>query len=273
MFAFSTAIELSRRLEPVDSALAPACLLLGLAGRMICIEGDEAPGDGPSLQERFAAMRARRCKAAARVKAAELAQVNKRSESEKRALRAKFVEQVRSYVGTPYSASRCGHGAPLYLDCCGLVRQALTDLKEDFGFEAGPWNQSYLFDTLPAAVDPERMQPGDLVFWQAEYDDPQRKKQRHNLVHVEVFDPKALAPDGTVGSRYEGAATVGVGVHDSYRSFGGHGAHDHVLLFRSIDTWLDGVCVSQCSECSWGEQRGGGKSRLFSAEEDIDAES
>ena len=34
--------------------------------------------------------------------------------------------------------------APFFLDCCGLIRKVLRDLKEDFGFEIGPWNQAYM---------------------------------------------------------------------------------------------------------------------------------
>ena len=61
---------------------------------------------------------------------------------------------------------------------------------------------------------------------------------------------------------------VGVGVHESYHSFGGHGNYNHKLLFRSIDSWLDGVCVSHCKTCSWGEpDKKGGRSKLF----DVDA--
>ena len=33
--------------------------------------------------------------------------------------------------------------SPLFLDCCGLVRRVLRDLKEEFGFSIGPWNQAY----------------------------------------------------------------------------------------------------------------------------------
>ena len=32
----------------------------------------------------------------------------------------------------------------LFLDCCGLVRQVLRDLKEEFGFAIGRWNQAYM---------------------------------------------------------------------------------------------------------------------------------
>lgn len=149
---------------------------------MICILADDDSSDSvenaANLQQRFEAMRARRTAAAARVRAAELAQVNKRTTEDKKVLRKKFLEQVQSYVGTPYSAARCGEDAALYLDCCGLVRRALLDLKEDFGFEVGQWNQSYLFDTLPTAVAEEELQPGDLIFWTGQYDDPQKKPQK-----------------------------------------------------------------------------------------------
>jgi len=35
------------------------------------------------------------------------------------------------------------YNAPLFLDCCGLVRKVMTDLKEDFGFQIGGWNQVF----------------------------------------------------------------------------------------------------------------------------------
>lgn len=95
------------------------------------------------------------------------------------------------------------------------------------------------------------------MFWTAAYDDPNRKPHKHDLVHVEVFTGEGELGEGTVGSRYEGegVAAPGVSAFASYKSFGGHGAHGHALLFRTIDTWLNGICVSHCSECSWGEPR------------------
>jgi len=215
---------------------------------------------GPSLQERFAARASRRADAAARVKAADIARAaGGRSATAKRVLREKFVSQVKAYIGTPYSAVRNEQSdAPLHLDCCGLVRRALLDLKEDLGFEVGPFAQEYLHDTLPISVEPLALQAGDLVFWTATYDDPDRKPHKHNLVHVEVFTGDGELGEGTIGSRYEGVdvATPGVAAFATYKSFAGHGAHGHALLYRSIDTWLDGICVSHCAECSWGEPRG-----------------
>ena len=88
-----------------------------------------------------------------------------------------------------------------------------------------------------------------------------------DLVHVEVYVGGGSANEATIGSRYEGADFVGVALQDSYTSFGGHGAHGHQRLFRSIDRWLEGVCVSACKTCTWGETKPGTKSRLFSAQE------
>ena len=35
------------------------------------------------------------------------------------------------------------YDSPLFLDCCALVRRVLFDLKDDFGFKIGAWNQAY----------------------------------------------------------------------------------------------------------------------------------
>ena len=58
----------------------------------------------------------------------------------------------------------------LFLDCCGLVRRVMLNLKSEFGFVIGPWNQAYMYDTLPIKVKHEDdMKPGDLVFISATY--------------------------------------------------------------------------------------------------------
>ena len=64
------------------------------------------------------------------------------------------------------------YNAPMYLDCCGLVRKALRELREDFGFDVGRWNQAYQFDTLPDAIEEKDMKPGDLVFISGTYFNP-----------------------------------------------------------------------------------------------------
>ena len=96
-------------------------------------------------------------------------------------LRKLFVDRCQSYYGVPYkkkyhddaAACKCGREgcnlvfSPIFLDCCGLVRQVLLDLRKEFGFNIGAWNQAYQFDTLPIRYDSwDQMKPGDLVFAQ-----------------------------------------------------------------------------------------------------------
>ena len=59
-------------------------------------------------------------------------------------LRQKFLEKAKSYIGVPYARKYEPEGtpeSPLYLDCCGLVRQVMKDLQKEFGFTMGKWNQ------------------------------------------------------------------------------------------------------------------------------------
>ena len=96
----------------------------------------------------------------------------KRSQEEKDALRQKFVDQLKKYIGVPYAERYKAPEdpvAPLYLDCCALVRKALFDLQDDFGFVPGKWNQSYQLDTCPIEVPFEELKPGDLVFYIGTY--------------------------------------------------------------------------------------------------------
>ena len=110
----------------------------------------------------------------------------------KQRLREKFLDTVKKYFGVPYARRYHQPGeklydSPIYLDCCALVRQACRDLKEDFGFVMDRWNQCYQFDTLPIDLEFEEMKPGDLIFYSATYYNPKSKKQKHDMVHVEVF--------------------------------------------------------------------------------------
>jgi hypothetical protein len=85
------------------------------------------------------------------------------------ALRQKFIQTAKKYLGVPYAAMfhKEGdefYGAPLYLDCCALVRRCVDDLFSDFGFQMGRWNQAYQCDTLPDAISLEDMRPGGKLF-------------------------------------------------------------------------------------------------------------
>lgn len=107
-------------------------------------------------------------------------------------LRLKFLEQAKKYLGVPYAKKYFQPGstrslhlsispsnlfslAPeyeskIFLDCCGLVRRVMYDLAKDFGFFIGPWNQSYMYDTLSTTItNLSDVKPGDLVFISAIY--------------------------------------------------------------------------------------------------------
>jgi len=71
--------------------------------------------------------------------------------------------------------------APLYLDCCGLVRKVLWDLQSEFGFLIGRWNQAYQMDTLPIVLEEKDLQPGDLIFYEGKYLSSHSKPQKHDI--------------------------------------------------------------------------------------------
>ena len=87
------------------------------------------------------------------------------------------------------------HKAPLYLDCCGLVRKVLRDLVDDFGFEVGKYHQSYQMDCLPIELAKEDMKPGDLVFTQAPLYDLSKKRKEHDTTHVEIWMVRAVSSE------------------------------------------------------------------------------
>ena len=85
------------------------------------------------------------------------------------------------------SVSRRLTGAPAgkeYLDCCALFRKALRQLRPDFGFDIGPWNQAYLFATLPRKLDFADVKPGDLLFVEGTYFKGRKKQQKGNIVYA-----------------------------------------------------------------------------------------
>jgi hypothetical protein len=198
---------------------------------------------------------------------------NKRTDTYKDSLRHKFIEQAKSYIGVPYAERYKAPEdpiAPLYLDCCGLVRQAVKDLQEDFGFIVGRWNQCYQMDTLPIVLEEKDLKPGDLIFYEGKFNSPRHKPQKHNNVHVEIFLGGETG-EGTIGSRYQ-RGKVGIFPSYKFKSTTWDLVQYH---FRSIDTWLDGVCKSCCPEHKWESdllaiEAAAGKRSIFADNDDED---
>lgn len=195
-----------------------------------------------TLQERFAAMRRR--KLAQQQHTHYVAKKGSRSVERKQKLRNKFIEQVKKYKGIPYARKYHEVGtpeyeSPIFLDCCALIRRAVNDLAQDFGFLLGRWNQNYQFSTLAKdTVSFEEMKPGDLIFYEATYyDTSKQKKQPLNMVHIEMFYPGKTG-QGTIGSRWQKGK---VQEFDSYK-FTSKNYHSIKYYFCSIDRWLNGEC-------------------------------
>mmetsp|Transcript_122922 Transcript_122922/g.274484 ORF Transcript_122922/g.274484 Transcript_122922/m.274484 type:complete len:677 (-) Transcript_122922:157-2187(-) len=210
------------------------------------VEGSE------SLQDRFLRFRKERQRERALVKRAAARHLTRGSRDGEQ-LRKRFVETCRGYLGVPYARSKHTpeepeYNAPLFLDCCGLVRRAVRDLEEDFGFAIGQWNQAYMFETMPQELTFEELRPGDLVFVEGTYTEEGRKPQRHNIVHVEVFIGGETGEE-TIGSRWarsdpaEGKVR-GVQIHSSYKYISTK-YEINKYHFRSLSTWLGGTCRSQ----------------------------
>ena len=170
-------------------------------------------------------------------------------------LRQRFLDRAKSYIGTPYAKRYHDPGtdyynSPLFLDCCALVRQVLDDLKEDFGFRIGRWNQAYQYDVLGEEIAFEELQPGDLIFYSATYYDVKKRKQLHDMVHVEIFLGGETG-EQSIGARWFKGA---VRVFDSYK-FESTNYYDIKFHYKSIGLWLKGVCQSQCSMHPWRDDR------------------
>jgi hypothetical protein len=177
-----------------------------------------------------------------------------RTESQIEALRKKFVETAKKYIGVPYHKKFHEKGsalyeAPLFLDCCGLVRQVVWDLKEDFGFDLGRYNQGYQFDTLPVILKEEEMKPGDLIFYTGTYYDKKYKKQPHDLVHVEIFIGGETGVQSIAARYYKSV----VQIFDSYK-FSSTTYYDIQYHYRSIDTWLNGELKNHCQQHKWSRE-------------------
>lgn len=199
-------------------------------------------GSKKSLQDHFSKFRKKRTD---QIKYKEyLTKKNKSSNRNTALLREKFVETAKKYYGIPYAKRYHKPGdkhydSPLFLDCCALVRQVVYDLREDFGFFLDRWNQGYQVDTLPIDLKEEEMKPGDLIFYSAIYNSPKKKKQKHDMVHVEIFIGGETG-EQSIGARWQKGV---VQLFDSYK-FKSTSYHSIKFHYKSIDTWLEGVCRS-----------------------------
>jgi len=221
-----------------------------------------------SLQDAFERFRQRKIQEKKLLKDA---QKIERTPEFKAELRRKFVEQCKKYIGVPYAERYKAPEdpiAPLYLDCCALVRKAVQDLQGEFGFSIGKWNQAYQMDTLPIEVPFEELKPGDLIFYIGNYVSKRSKRQKHDCVHVEVFLGGETG-EATVGSRFFKGK---VSEFPSYKFKST--TWDCVRIhFRSLDTWLNGECKSHCPEHPWTMVEYNGKKSIFhdgSAQDDQD---
>jgi hypothetical protein len=230
--------------------------------------------NGASLQDNFKKFRDQKMKERQILKLArngEFSGDGQRTDVYKYSLRMKFIEAAKKYIGIPYAERFKADDvpvAPLYLDCCALVRKAVTDLQEDFGIVLGKWNQAYQMDTLPIILQQSELRPGDLIFYEGLYSSKRSKSQKHNNVHVEIFLGGETG-EATIGSRYH-KGCVSIFPSFKFTSTSWSLVQYH---FRSLDTWLNGECRSHCSEHPWhsdllGIEAAAGKRSIFSTDTD-----
>eukprot|EP00276_Gloeochaete_wittrockiana_P017214 CAMPEP_0184343504 /NCGR_PEP_ID=MMETSP1089-20130417/12014_1 /TAXON_ID=38269 ORGANISM="Gloeochaete wittrockiana, Strain SAG46.84" /NCGR_SAMPLE_ID=MMETSP1089 /ASSEMBLY_ACC=CAM_ASM_000445 /LENGTH=237 /DNA_ID=CAMNT_0026672817 /DNA_START=411 /DNA_END=1124 /DNA_ORIENTATION=- len=94
------------------------------------------------------------------------------------------------------------------------------------------------------------LSPGDLIFLTGTYHDPNRKKQPHNLVHVEIF-LGGRTGQCTIASRLV-AGTVQE--YDTFK-YESKSNGNVVYHYRSIDPWIQGICASSCTQHPWSQKK------------------
>ena len=90
------------------------------------------------------------------------------------------------------------------------------------------------------------MKPGDLVFYSATYYNTKLRAQKHDQVHVEIFTGGETG-EQSIGARWQKGV---VQYFDSFK-FESKSYYNIKFHFRSIETWLDGVCQSFCPQHKW----------------------
>ena len=248
----------------------------------------EYTSGGVSLCDAFVQFREKRLQEKKRLsKLKAKANEKKRTDAFKSHLRAKFVEAARQYLGVPYGkrfheqeegkacecegcteAERQLRDDPMFLDCCALVRKCVYDLREDFGFVLGAGNQAYQFDTLPMRVESvDQLEPGDLIFFSGEYFNDKCKKQKHDMVHVEIF-VGGDSGKAVIGSREK---QKWIKEYDTYE-FVSKSWKLKEYYFVKIDNWLNGELKSHCKEHCWSKflnKKNQHKTSLFFCQETV----
>ena len=165
--------------------------------------------------------------------------------SKREALRKQFIKVAKNHIGEPYAQT----------DCCRLVRLCVNSLPQ-FGFRLDKADQGVMYDTLQGVQIPQhQLRPGDLIFYAADYRDPEKAPKRHNMAHIEIY----LGPgERCIGSRsacwsYEdrsrcretskvsGVQLSGVQIYESFRCISRKWFRPR-HVFVSLDQWLDGQC-------------------------------
>jgi hypothetical protein len=165
-------------------------------------------------------------------------------------LRGKFLETAGRYKGVPYCRAHCPpekRGSILFLDCCALIRQAVFDLRKEFGFVLGKGNQAYQFDMLGPPIPEAEALPGDLIFYSGDYLNPRLRPFPHNMVHVEIY----LGGGRSLGARWRDGL---VSEFDSYR-FESKLYKNIQVYFKSIRPWLEGRLINSCPLHKWDDSR------------------
>ena len=102
----------------------------------------------------------------------------------------------------------------------------------------GPYNQAYLYDTLPVAISEEKLCPGDLIFVQGKYKDKTKSSPKHGIVHVEIF----------LGGE-SGRSSLGAKQKYIYSKF--DSPSDRRMLMRSSDMLCDHIAYPH--HCFFGQ--------------------
>lgn len=107
-----------------------------------------------------------------------------------------------------------------------------------------------------------------MIFYSGTYFNTKLQPQKHDIVHVEVFTG---GPTGeqSIGARWQRGV---VRYFDSYK-FESTAYHSIKFHYKSIDTWLEGLCVSHCKEHKWQSANvkwAPGKKSIFSLDQGYD---